>query len=122
MSYRTQIFSNDQFGPYQNESGFYSQGIVMPGLISPAISLTWAPRENLMFKTVYSLLYPYSKPGDGASFYGWEWDWSFSYTMGKRWELIGEACYFKHGDFFKDEQGHTPEPIRRILTGINVSF
>jgi hypothetical protein len=50
------------------------------------------------------------------------WDWSFSYTMGKQWELIGEAGYFKRGYFFKDEQGHTPEPIRRILTGINVGF
>lgn len=122
MSYRTQIFSNDQFGPYQNESGFYSQGIVMPGLIAPALSLTWTPRENLMFKTTTSLLYPYSEPGDGASFYGWEWDMSLSYTIGKHWQFIGEAGYFKHGDVFKDEQGQTPEPISRFLTGIHVSF
>lgn len=122
MSYRTQIFSNDQFGPYMNESGFYSQGIVIPGLISPAISVTWTPKENLMFKTVYALLYPHSEPDDGASFYGWEWDMAVSYTLDKRWELIGEAGFLKHGDFFKDEQGQTPEPISRFLTGINVSF
>lgn len=122
MNYRTQVFSNDQFGPYLNESGFYSQGIVIPGLVAPAASLTWTPRDNLMVKTLISLLYPYNEPGDGSSFYGWEWDMTVSCTFGKRWELFGEAGYFDHGDFFKDGQGSTPDPSSRFLTGFKVTY
>ena len=122
MEYRTQIFANDQFGPYHNETGFISRGIIAPGLISPGLSMTLTPFENVIAKTVVSLLYPYHEPDDNASFYGWEWDLALSYTVRKNWELFAEAGYFRHGDFFKTEQGETPDPASRVLTGINVSF
>ena len=122
MNYRTVVFSNDQFGPYLNESGFYSQGVVIPGLVAPALTVSWTPADNLMVKTLVSMLYPFSRPEDGASFYGWEWDMSFSYKFRRKWELFGEAGYFDHGDFFKDEQAKVPEPATRFLGGIKVEF
>ena len=67
-------------------------------------------------------MYPYSEPGDGASFYGWEWDFSLSYAFAKRWECLAEAGYFEHGDFFADEQGKTPGPSTRVMAGIQVSY
>ncbi len=122
MGYRPQVFSNDQFGPYLNESGFYSQGIVIPGLVSPGLSLSWTPVEKLMLKTTLTLLYPYSEPGDGASFYGWEGDFSLSYSFAKRWDILAEAGYFRHGDFFIDDNGNTPDPSIRVLAGVKVSY
>ncbi len=122
MNYRTVVFSNDQFGPYLNESGFYSQGVVIPGLIAPAFTVSWTPADNLMVKTLVSLLYPYTKPDDGSSFYGWEWDMSFSYRFQRKWEFFGEAGYFDHGDFFRDDRGGTPEPATRVLGGVKVEF
>ncbi len=121
---RGAIFFDPEFSDLDldQEDMLWPGGVTISGAVVPGVRLSLQVLEPLSLDWMLATYYPEQKPADDRDWYGWETDVLLTYRWSDSKKVFLEADLFRHGNYFRQAGGGSPEAASRIMAGFHLIF
>ncbi len=119
---KTNIFFNGGIDSQFSSDNVGLNGVQLPGVMAPGLSLTYRIGSKALLKCVYAYLLTHNGTDGQGHTYGWEFDITGYYNLRSNLQLFAEFNLFDPADYFKRLTNHRDHVSTEFIVGISYFF